>query len=497
MSPQELFDAALYHDGRRQFDISLVCYDLIINPLETPDDDALWQKLRIDALNNSAVIYFWMTDYVKSYQLLIDALDLCEEFPYRGIEFRLQANIGNIHYRLGDWATAERHYSRALGLCTDSLSILRLHNNIGAAKMELGDLDGALRHIDTALSISGRHGDDNLHSVLNTAATFYQKQGLFDEALNRFRSALDHAEKNNEIWFKADNLSGMGRLLVEMGRPREAEPYIASSNVVARENRFADILLDNLLLLSDMERSRGDHGRSLEYLQRYNSMRDSLFGADKLANISQLRRIDEASRTNRQIERLTVEQKVKERTITYQKVILFIVLAVLSLVAAVLLVVLRQKRKLDGAYRALVEKNVRIMELQDGSPVRQPKSAPHHDDDGELLGRILAVMEDTDAICNPKFSINVLSSMVGSNHIYVSQVINTEMNKNFRSFLNDYRIREAQRLFSRSDAARFTLESVSLQLGYKSMNTFRAAFQEITGVSPSFYMKSILDAADD
>jgi AraC-like DNA-binding protein len=57
--------------------------------------------------------------------------------------------------------------------------------------------------------------------------------------------------------------------------------------------------------------------------------------------------------------------------------------------------------------------------------------------------------------------------------------------------LNEYRVREAQRLFAQPDAAKYTIESVSLIVGYKSRSTFREAFAEITGVSPSFYLKSI------
>ena len=101
------------------------------------------------------------------------------------------------------------------------------------------------------------------------------------------------------------------------------------------------------------------------------------------------------------------------------------------------------------------------------------------------------IMEDVSVICNPEFTIDNLAIMVNSKHYYVSQLINSIQNKNFRSFLNTYRIREAQRIFSETDISQFTVEYVSTQVGFKSRTAFREAFKEITGVSPSFYIKSL------
>jgi len=69
--------------------------------------------------------------------------------------------------------------------------------------------------------------------------------------------------------------------------------------------------------------------------------------------------------------------------------------------------------------------------------------------------------------------------------------------KNFRLFLNEYRIKEAQRLFSVPDAGKYKIEAVGNEVGFKSPNAFRRAFTEITGVSPSFYLNSMLKVKDN
>jgi AraC-like DNA-binding protein len=140
----------------------------------------------------------------------------------------------------------------------------------------------------------------------------------------------------------------------------------------------------------------------------------------------------------------------------------------------------------------LFEKNIEIIELQDNSSEiglkKYKKSALTDHQQNELLDRILLSMEDTSIICDSKFTVDKLAELVQSNQFYVSQVINSGLKKNFRSFLNSYRIREAQRLFAAPDAAKYTIESVSLRVGFKSQSAFRDAFKEITGVNPNFYL---------
>jgi AraC-like DNA-binding protein len=105
-------------------------------------------------------------------------------------------------------------------------------------------------------------------------------------------------------------------------------------------------------------------------------------------------------------------------------------------------------------------------------------------------------MDNTSIICDTEFSVDKLAELVQSNSTYVSQVINNVLKKNFRSFINEYRIKEAQKLFSAPDGTKYTIEAVALQVGFKSRTAFRDTFKEITGVTPNFYLKSLRSRHD-
>ena len=494
LSPKQLFDTADYYYERNSFDTALICYSLIINtPIK--DTDIEQQKRVIEALNVSSIIYYYLCDYRSAYEFLIRALLLCEQYGFSTHESKIYTNLGNIYYRFNKHDMARMYYLKALSLCEDSVGVVIILNNLGSTELESGQIDSAFYFLNKSLQVSRQHDDSYLYSTLNTIASLYQKDQRYDSAFYYFRLSLDNAKKNNKIEKEAENLSSLGKLYFEINKTDSALYYINVSNTIAAENNFLGILADNYLTLSKIEEAKGRTISAFKHFKEYARLRDTVFNVEKFSAINQLQRLYEISKTNQQIEQLAVEQRIKERTIHYQKIIQVITLVVLLLVSLVLLFVFIQKKRLNTAYKALMEKNLEIIGLQENSPEKQlekyKKSALTDDKQDELLDNILKLMEDTTVTCDTDFTLDKLAELLHSNHAYVSQVINTVLNKNFRSFLNGYRIREAQRLFGELDVAKFTVESVAPMVGFKSPSAFRHAFKEITGVSPRFYVKSL------
>jgi AraC-like DNA-binding protein len=115
----------------------------------------------------------------------------------------------------------------------------------------------------------------------------------------------------------------------------------------------------------------------------------------------------------------------------------------------------------------------------------------------ELLNKIYNALEDTETICDANFTINKLANLVESNQKYVSQAINDALKKKFRSLLNSYRIKEAQRLFLEKNTKKYTIEFVASAVGFKSRSAFISAFKEFTGLSPYYYIKSLQEKTDN
>jgi AraC-like DNA-binding protein len=487
LSAQQLYDTANYYFDNNSADTALVFYSFLIN---TPvkDTDTEKQKKVISALSNSAAIYFYMCDYRSAYELLIKALRICEKINYNPFTSMIFANIGNIYFRFEKFDIAKPYYAKALNLCKDSANMVALLNNLGASEVESNNLDSAFFWLNKSLEISKQHNNVNLYSPLNSMASLYEKREIYDSALYYYRLSLTETRKNSSIEMETQNLSDFGKLFFKLNKIDSALYYIDLSNQIAKKSNFSGILAENYLTLSKIEDSKGNITNAYKHYQKFVAIRDSVLSTDKFNEINQLQRLYEVAKTNRQIEQLIVEKKK-------QKNIWLTTLIVLLLVSAGFLYVFLQKRKLNTAYKALFEKNIEIIELHNNSSEKKlkkyKKSTLTDTLQNELLNKILMFMEDTSIICDMEFSLDKLAELTQSNHAYVSQVINTALKRNFRSFLNGYRIREAQRLFANFDIAKYTIESIASEVGYKSATTFRDAFKEITGVSPNYYLKSV------
>jgi AraC-like DNA-binding protein len=383
------------------------------------------------------------------------------------------------------------YYAKALDMCQDSARIILTLNNLGSVELKNGKLDSAFYYLNKSLQISKEHNDIHLHTILNTLASIHQESKQYHLALEYYKLAAIEAKKNNKIEKEADALSNLGSLFFEMNKPDSALYYISLSNVIAEKNNFLRISSENYLTLSKIEKSKGRNKNALEYYEKHATLKDSIFDTEKYGEINQLQRLYEVSKTNQQIEQLVIEKQIRERTIHYQRIIQLITLVVLLFVSVVLLIIFLQKRALNTAYKVLFEKNIEIIDLKENSPKKYKKSTLTDDMQEELLDKILILMEDATIVCDPKFTVDKLAGLTHSNHTYVSQVINTALQKNFRSFLNGFRIREAQRIFSEPEAVKYTIESVALRVGFKSQSAFYDAFKEVTGVSPNFYLKEM------
>jgi AraC-like DNA-binding protein len=439
--------------------------------------------------------------------------------------------LGNIYFEFKEMDIAKSHYNKGLNLSEDSLLIGYFFNNLALIEIQKGNIDSAFYYLNHSLQINKQYNNDFSEVVLSSIAEAYQQTKLYDSAFYYFRLSLIESRINDKNQCEAEILSRLGSLFFEVNKIDSVLYYIDLSNNIAKENKQLRVLADNYLTLSKVEESKGHTKQALEYFKIYSNLKDSLFSVDKFSEINQLQRLYEVSKSNEIIEQLVIEQQVNERTIYYKNIIWRITTGVLILVCIVLFIITLQIIRLKKSHKKLVEKNDEIIKFYENAPAIVPetfsetipktlledtedlsiearedipennaddnseknkRSALSEKDQKELITRIQSVMENTEIVCNIDFSIEKLAKLVHSNQRYVSEAINS-LKKNFNKFLNAYRIREAQRLFSIPEAKNYTVEYVANQVGFKSRASFINAFKESTGISPGFYLKSMID----
>lgn len=90
-----------------------------------------------------------------------------------------------------------------------------------------------------------------------------------------------------------------------------------------------------------------------------------------------------------------------------------------------------------------------------------------------------------------------LADRLEINKNQLSQVINEQLGKNFYQLVNEYRVREAQRMMGDPDCEHLTLLAIGLESGFSSKTTFNNNFKKITGYTPSEWHDKVFNAVKE
>lgn len=537
ISPYQLLKIGDSFLSRNMNDSAMTCYSLIYNNLAMQQNSQS-QQIMCKALNRASKICYYHCDYKLSLELLLKALEICENINYDEYIGQIYNNIGNIHYQFKDYKSARRYYGLAYKKSTDSAFLGSVFNNLGMLAHEENMLDSALQLYKKAYTIKNGINDSAYNATVNNIAFICQSLKIYDSAFFYHNIALKSARKFRLESEEAMILSNMGQLHFSINNMDSAICYLKLSNEIAERLTLFNILSSNYLSFSNIEEGRGDINKSFDYYKKYSKIKDSLFNVSAYGTISELQSIYEMRKVDKQIKELNIEQEIKERTIVMQRRLQFVMGLILLVVIIFLALLYIKNRTLNRAYNVLASKNMEIVksdrlneelrneyeaklkakdeiiascflrvgnEEQETIIVGSPKASRAHkiaspqkyqssslkdEYRDELVSQILSIMDDKELFCDVDFSVDKLSKMIGSNPTYVSQIINETFKKNFRSFINEYRIKEARRLLSSADYQKYSIESIGTMVGFKSRRSFDTIFKEVTGISPSFYIKS-------
>ncbi len=122
---------------------------------------------------------------------------------------------------------------------------------------------------------------------------------------------------------------------------------------------------------------------------------------------------------------------------------------------------------------------------------------PPSENFNDLARRLQEVMEAQKPYKNVELNISELAELVGAKPHQLSRVINDYHQKNFRDFVNSFRIREFISLANSKEFKHYTFLALAQEVGFNSKSTFNLAFKKQTNLSPREYFKKSLETARD
>jgi AraC-like DNA-binding protein len=105
---------------------------------------------------------------------------------------------------------------------------------------------------------------------------------------------------------------------------------------------------------------------------------------------------------------------------------------------------------------------------------------------------LAAFMQKSRIYLDPDLSLEVLATRMKMSRHHLTQLLNEKFEKNFYSFINEYRIGEAiDRL--NDPSSQVNILSLAFDCGFNSKSSFNNYFKKITGSTPTAYRKQQLE----
>lgn len=163
--------------------------------------------------------------------------------------------------------------------------------------------------------------------------------------------------------------------------------------------------------------------------------------------------------------------------------LLWILLGVSNLTWLVLFVHIRRSYK--KLMRKSMENEGGVQELVKIACFEQAKAQNEHEK--TLLDELNRMLDEEKIYLNPSLTIQELALKLGTNKTTLSHVINSDLNQNFASLLNGYRVRESITVLSNPLYFQEKLEVVGEMCGFNNRQVFHAAFKKEMGITPNHF----------
>jgi AraC-like DNA-binding protein len=152
---------------------------------------------------------------------------------------------------------------------------------------------------------------------------------------------------------------------------------------------------------------------------------------------------------------------------------------------------IKQKKQYQERFNNLVLDSKEIKPTQNITK-NSPTSLDISDEIVSTILKKLYLFEKEKQFLNPSISINNLAQDFNTNSKYLSNIINSTLEKSFTHYINDLRIDNiVNELKINKNLRKYTISGIAEEAGFNTGESFSKAFFKRTGIKPSYFVKKL------
>ena len=465
-------------------------------------------KARADKYYDSGAYPQALTYYIKG-------MEAAEEDKDDRTYMACIGNIANIYEALGDYESNLFYLLKGYEM-TKTINDNDLRNtyliNIVSAYCHLGNAKKAKEFYDISLRSPGMNGSKLWNYFLKyNSARISQAEGNYDRAVKEHLAAISLARNSGlDSIYVLYQESEIGNLNVKQGAYEKAVAQGRKCMDMSQRMDNAEMLVNAYGILSKAYTGCGSNDSAQKYRNLYLELSDSIFHAKGL---------NEAKGRLKQYESRKNDEAISllNSRISVQTLVIVLVSGLFAVAVVLVLMLIRKNNNLRNVQRLLISRNNALMKSDESNQIlmsgcnadetgtQAAEESPETADECQeltpeqvdiLLTRIIRLTNDLKIISNPDLSLKTMADLTGSNTKYVSFVINKTYGKNFRTFINEKRIREACKMLADTEHyGNKTIQAIYEEVGYTNAVSFIRAFKKINGMTPAMYKKLAAEKA--
>ncbi|MBS5979830.1 MAG: helix-turn-helix domain-containing protein, partial [Dysgonomonas mossii] len=405
---------------------------------------------------------------------------------------------------------------------------------IGRAYYFFRNYDKAIPYLRQALKPPKYYFDRSNLLARNAIGSYYNLIGNIDSSEYYFRSAyfsVDNVKMKPVI--DAVSLSNIGKCLISRGKPDDAIPYLrAGLNRMLMDNDYelaSDVSLElakSYLLKNDLKKTKTLIDSTQLFIRRtentdlYQSLYPLMccyyskvgnkelalaffdstlminkYFQDKYSSLILLKAEQDLYETKARV--MNEDMKAKEDAFKYKIFYGSIIILIIS-VGLIFSIVLYHRNRM--AYRALVYKNQEwasemlpyasyesadVLQEDDKSEEKAIEEEQPTQEDVALMKEVHELVSKEKIFKNADLTLDLMAKQMSINRNYLSKAINQTTGKNFNTYINEYRVKEAIKILSNEKSDVISIDAIAFDVGFNNRTSFYQSFKKITGLSPS------------
>ena len=521
-------------------DTALVYYMVACNRMNDKLSDKDKQQCAMAYLKKGNILYM-KGNYAGALSAYFSGLRINNDCKAKHETGRFYNNIANVYCVFGDYVKGLSYYKKGYEFCHkygDKANAFKILANMTKVNIIRGNMSSARKYYKMSEKVKNPNDNGNCYTSIFNLGFILMSEKNYREAINTYNELLDYAVENKmNPRYLCSAYEQLYKNYMSIGDRDSTLKYMHLCESTAVKHDILHVYLDVLVKYADFYDSVSNYKAASRYRARYQHEKDSIFDTNKFDAVKNEQTLYEMDKYDKYIASLNAREKERLQTISRQRLTIAGVTVVTAVIGVLLLLVYRQKGKIDKSYNDLFVINrdfvkqqeftrQRMLELNNRLKSSEAElsalraSQEHSDgggdapdaavivggaaadgDDGKnktlaisedmrrkLLDAVIDVMENSTEFCSSDFSLARLATLVGSNSKYVSLVINDTFHKTFKNYVNDYRIRLAcLRMADTGTYGSYTLNAIAESVGFKSYTTFVELFRKVVGITPSMY----------